>query len=161
MKTREDLIIEVVQASKLPGAVLEFKERYCFQVTWERVTAPNCAWNFWGNDYRVLAPNKGGTRHITAKDWDGQAAVWVRGKDRIASMYIAWMVIAIDDIEFALANSNMGLYRVAFADVHKKHHNWQYSFDRKTWHPFVVNEPGEMRVVASTDPEDECNKEES
>lgn len=131
-------MIEVLKASQIEGARVEVLNK--ITNTW---STPPIIWNFGNCPYRVLAPVAGKTRHISAKDWDGQATVWVRfsegGFERMVTMVTDIFYVACDDC------GNPSTH-----DFDRPHYK-QYSFDRKTWMPFTVTEHGEMRVVASTE----------
>lgn len=139
MIDRTDRIIEVLQASKLPGASCQYKS--AITPEWTQALTP--CWGFNKYHYRVLAPTTGATRHICSKDWDGQATVWVRDYECDPHC----LVTEIHNDAFYCGDN-----RFTFKKENSDTPEFQsYSYDRKTWHPFTVTEPGEMRVVATTE----------
>lgn len=136
---RINRIIAVLEAAKVPGAKVEYNSGD----GWYMSTTP--AWDFKNTHYRVLHRKSGGKRTIAAKDWDGQAVVWVKHE----SARTEWMVNAVVEEGFSLSENYPGDSRIKFENCDYL----LYSFTRKEgdWHPFVVEAEGEWEVVASTE----------
>jgi len=142
MKTRTERIIAVLQASMRDGARVEC-ESIADPRGWAITNCPH--WNFDKLNYRVWLPCGGTREPITAAAWEGQAAVWVRLTPESTSDYL---VTAIHDVGFySLCNDKI----IHWNDGHLAYAPEVYSFDRKTWHPFVREVESGWQVVASTE----------
>jgi len=142
MKTRTERIIAVLQASLRDGARVEFT-LVCDTRYWTEIFKPS--WDFLGHHYRVSLPGGGTREPITAKDWEGQAVVWVRLTPESTSDYL---VTAIHDVGYySLCNDKI----IHWNCGHLAYAPEVYSFDRKTWHPFLREVESGWQVVASTE----------
>jgi len=136
MKTRAEKIIAALQASMREGARVEC-ESIAGPRGWTIANRP--LWNFDKLNYRVSLPCGGKREPITAKDWEGQAVVWVRLSGQADRNLL---VLSVYDYGFNTVGQNY-----EWADDERL----EYSFDRVKWHPFVREVSGGWQVVASTE----------
>jgi hypothetical protein len=142
MKTKTERIIAVLQASLREGAIVEAKLKQD-DAYWLH---SNPIWDFDLFNYRVSLPCGGKREPITAAAWEGQAVVWVRLKHSPATHF---PVGPINGTYFSVQTSTtpteMSWSRTSELD------QYEYSFDRVKWHPFVREVESGWQVVASTE----------
>jgi hypothetical protein len=144
---RIDRMIAVLNAAKEKGVKVVHKIEADDEDTWDEIEDP--LFDFAGLDYRVLRRKPGGKRRITAKDWEGQPVVWVKpgdGSECLVSRVAPWGFF----ITYLPVGAAEG--RLIMEQWEAPKYTKSYSFDRKTWHPFEVEEgEGEWEVIASTE----------
>jgi hypothetical protein len=129
-KERLKKIAAVIEAAQKDEAIVEVKTRN----GWSPRSEP--VWDFADCNYRVQLPD--GQINTTSKDWEGQSVIWVReGVD-----YCQRLVITISPDYFSCEGKQ---HKFGSGTIE----NYTYSFDLKTWHPFIKE--GGMKVVASTE----------
>jgi hypothetical protein len=149
MKSRTERIIAVLQASLREGARVEFA--YVDDTSfWRETKFPT--WDFLGCKYRVSLLVTGKREPITAKDWEGQAVVWVR---LTPTSMTDFMVDQIHDLGYSYAPYS-SRREIKWRDYEGNYQASEsipevWSFDRKTWHPFLREVSGGWQVVASTE----------
>jgi len=143
---RINRIIKVLEAAKVPGAKAQESENH--PTSWWTIGLEHIVGALHvGKKVRVLHRVGGCKRHITSKDWDGQAAVWMRPKYSSVNFPVG----PIGDGVFSIQTSTkpQQFYWTNTGELEK----YEYSFTRKVndWHPFVAESESEWQVVATTE----------
>jgi hypothetical protein len=123
------------------GAKAE-RKAFLEAVAWQPIQLADVLGSLAGGYFvQILSPVTGKREPITAAAWEGQAVVWVR---RVTDVH--HLVIRISDNHYSTF-----YHEAAFGDNPETIYFKEYSFDRKTWHPFLREVSGGWQVVASTE----------